>query len=473
MVINMPEKNMIPSINYNSSDWNIGLYFQDITVHKTWENMIYGIPDGTKIIFDIKGREQSTHNEVYSAEIEMTNNVDPESNPDGDVKGYYTIDGGTPRPVALDVVENDAEHTVIWNLSDNDRLYLRAENENGVIDYDIREKTMKHHGQDASEYYNVFEGDDIDAVTKNRIHNITNNQILGSITITKETAGNEALQNAEFSIYQVYEKGTPDSVDYYGSKSGVGDTLTETNRYRVEKTKLYNKVRIGDEYALETLNLLGMYNAKTNTLTITNGTLSEEVIVHKEGSYYYYNTSGTLNFSYEKIIGIADDYYNLVRSQVIDENDLYHYSNGKTYPVRRRSIGDIRQFYITVTVDPTKYEKTAIVQFDNLPLYNSEGKRIYYTVRETNEPDGYISLGNFKALTGVDLYNGGPVAQHDFSYLVVNNKQIELPLTGSNTLALIVIAGTVLITIGALSIFLALYRKKNGRMPGILLRLLK
>ena len=473
MVINMPEKNMIPSINYNSSDWNIGLYFQDITVHKTWENMIYGIPDGTKIIFDIKGREQSTHNEVYSAEIEMTNNVDPESNPDGDVKGYYTIDGGTPRPVALDVVKNDAEHTVIWNLSDNDRLYLRAENENGVIDYDIREKTMKHHGQDASEYYNVFEDDDIDAVTKNRIHNITNNQILGSITITKETAGNEALQNAEFSIYQVYEKGTPDSVDYYGSKSGVGDTLTETNRYRVEKTKLYNKVRIGDEHALETLMHLGMYNAKTNTLTITNGTLSEEVIVHKEDSYYYYNTSGTLNFSYEKIIGTADDYNRLVSSQVIDENDLYHYSNGKTYPVRRRRIGGIRQFYITVTVDPTKYEKTAIVQFDNLPLYNSKGKRIYYTVRETNEPDGYISLGNFKALTGVDLYNGGPEAQHDFSYLVVNNKQIELPLTGSNTLALIVIAGTVLITIGALSIFLALYRKKNGRMPEILLRLLK
>ena len=47
------------------------------------------------------------------------------------------------------------------------------------------------------------------------------------------------------------------------------------------------------------------------------------------------------------------------------------------------------------------------------------------------------------------------------------------PLLGTETLALIVIAGTVLITIGALSIFLALYRKKNGRMPGILLRLLK
>ena len=229
-------------------------------------------------------------------------------------------------------------------------------------------------------------------------------------------------------------------MNYYGSKSGVGDTLTETNRYRVEKTKLYNKVRIGDEHALETLMHLGMYNAKTNTLTITNGTLSEEVIVHKEDSYYYYNTSGTLNFSYEKIIGTADDYNRLVSSQVIDENDLYHYSNGKTYPVRRRRIGGIRQFYITVTVDPTKYEKTAIVQFDNLPLYNN---------------------------------NGGPEAQHDFSYLVVNNKQIELPLTGSNTLALIVIAGTVLITIGALSIFLALYRKKNGRMPEILLRLLK
>ena len=262
-------------------------------------------------------------------------------------------------------------------------------------------------------------------------------------------------------------------MDYYGSKSGVGDTLTETNRYRVEKTKLYNKVRIGDEHALETLMHLGMYNAKTNTLTITNGTLSEEVIVHKEGSYYYYNTSGTLNFSYEKIIGTADDYNRLVSSQVIDENDLYHYSNGKTYPVLRRRIGDIRQYYITVTVDPTKYEKTAIVQFDNLPLYNIEGERIYYTVRETNEPDGYISLGNFKALTGVDLYNGGPAAQHDFSYLVVNNKQIELPLTGSNTLALIVIAGTVLITLGALSIFIVLYRKKNGRMPGILQRLLE
>ena len=472
MVINMPEKNMIPSINYNSSDWNIGLYFQDITVHKTWENMIYGIPDGTKIIIDIKGREQSTQEPVYSANIEMTNS-------DGDVKGYYTIDGGTPRSVALDldVEENDKEHTVIWNLSDKNRLYLRAENKNGVIDYAISERKMEHYGQDASEYYNVFEDDDIDAVTKNRIHNITNNQILGSITITKETAGNEALQNAEFSIYQVNKKGTPGSVDYYGSKSGVGvgvgDTLTAANRYMVEKTKLYNKVRIGDEHALNTLKQLGMYNAKTNTLTITNGTLSEEVIVHKEGSYYYYNTSGTLNFSYEKIIGTVDDYYSLVSSQVIDENDLYHYSNGKTYPVLRRRIGDIRQYYITVTVDPTKYEKTAIVQFDNLPLYNIEGERIYYTVRETNEPDGYISLGNFKALTGVDLYNGGPAAQHDFSYLVVNNKQIELPLTGSNTLALIVITGTVLITLGALSIFIVLYRKKNGRMPGILQRLLE
>ena len=479
MVINMPEKNMIPSINYNSSDWNIGLYFQDITVHKTWENMIYGIPDGTKIIIDIKGTDQSTHNDVYSAKLEMTNKVDPDSNSDGDVKGYYTIDGGEPRPVDLDVEENDKEHTVIWNLSDKNRLYLRAENKNGAIEYDIREEKIEYYNQDegkyynASEYYNVFEDDDIDAVTKNRIHNITNNQILGSITITKETAGNEALQNAEFSIYQVNQKGTPASVDYYGSKSGVGVTLDDKNPYRVEKTKLYNKVRIGNESALETLKQLGMYNAKTNTLTITNGTLSEEVIVHKEGSYYYYNTSGTLNFSYEKIIGTADDYYSLVSSQVIDENDLYHYSNGKTYPVLRRRIGDIRQYYITVTVDPTKYEKTAIVQFDNLPLYNIEGKRIYYTVRETKEPDGYISLGNFKALTGVDLYNGGPAAQHDFSYLVVNNKQIELPLTGSNTLALIVIAGTVLITIGALSIFLTLYRKKNGRMPGILLRLLK
>ena len=216
-----------------------------------------------------------------------------------------------------------------------------------------------------------------------------------------------------------------------------------------------------------------MYNAETNILTITSGTRTEEAIVHKEADYYYYNTSGTLNFSYEVIIGIANDYNNLVSSHVIDENDLYHYSNGKTYPVLRRRIGDVRQYYITVTVDPTKYEKTAIVQFDNLPLYNSRGERIYYTVRETKEPDGYISLGNFKSLTGVDLYNGGPDAQHDFSYLVVNNKQIELPLTGSNTLALIVIVGTVLMTLGALSLFLALYRKKNGRMPGILLKLLK
>ena len=274
MVINMPEKNMIPSINYNSSDWNIGLYFQDITVHKTWENMIYGIPDGTKIIIDIKGREQSTQKPVYSANIEMTNS-------DGDVKGYYTIDGGTPRSVALYVEENDKEHTVIWNLSDKNRLYLRAENKNGVIDYAISEIKMEHYGQetqDASVYYNVFEDDDIDAVTKNRIHNITNNQILGSITITKETAGNEALQNAEFSIYQVYANGANDPAEYYGSKSGVGVTLDDKNPYRVEKTKLYNKVRIGNKSALETLEHLGMYNAKTNTLTITNGTLSEEVI---------------------------------------------------------------------------------------------------------------------------------------------------------------------------------------------------
>ena len=117
MVINMPEKNMVPNINYNSSDWNIGLYFQDINVHKTWGNMIYGIPYGTKIIFDIEGTEQSTHKGVYSAKIEMTNNVDQESNPDGEVKGYYTVKGETPRPVALDIVENAADHSVTWNLS--------------------------------------------------------------------------------------------------------------------------------------------------------------------------------------------------------------------------------------------------------------------------------------------------------------------------------------------------------------------
>ena len=478
MVINMPEKNMVPTSNYISTDWNLGLYFQDITVHKTWENMIYGIPSETTIVFDIEGKEQGSGNVVYGAEISMTNHVDPVTNPDGEVKGYFTEDGGTAEPVNLTIVNNDADHTVIWDISDDDRIFLRGENENGGIDYTIREIRTEHYGRNVSEFYNINENDDIDDVTKNRIHNITNSQILGSITIMKQTGGDEALEGAEFSLYQVYTKGTPDSVDYYGSKEGVGVTLTDANRYAAGSTTRYYKVRIGNQAVLDLLKDLGMYNSESNILTITRTDGTEEQIVHKEISdgttYYYYNTTVTESFSYEMILGGIDEYNNLINvDHLIDSNDMYYHSNGKTYPVLRRRVDGVREFYITVSVQPSDFEKVAVVEFENLPLYNLNGDPIYYTVRETKEPNGYVSLGNFKSLTGLDLYNGGYNATHDFSFAVVNNKEIELPLSGENPLFVIIMIGTILTVLGSVSFVLLRHKKKHGQLPIVLVRFLE
>ena len=224
---------------------------------------------------------------------------------------------------------------------------------------------------------------------------------------------------------------------------------------------------------MDVLSALGMYDKKSHILHITRSDGTEEAIVHAELSggktYYYYNTQNTKPFTYEMILGNTDDYNRLVNDDhLIDDNDMYRHTNGNKYAVLRRRIGDVREYYINVNVEPSAYDSIAIVEFANLPLYNLNGDAVYYTVRETKEPDGYISLGNFKSLTGLDLYNGGASEVHDFSFLVTNNKKIELPLSGDNRSALMIMFGSMMITLGSIYLFLVLYKKKKGHFPAVL-----
>lgn len=462
----LPDKTKIPTPQYTSPDWNLGLYYDDITVKKQWDNMIYGIPDHTTIVFDITGKEKSSEKTVYNALLEISNNS-------GEVKAMYTEKGQTPVEKRLTLTEDTDKHIVRWDIAEDDRIYLPSENAHGEINYLFKETKLEANGKDVSEFYHIFEKDTVDAVTQKRICQVINSQILGSVTILKRDAANAPLENAEFSIYQTAQKKDAADSTFYGAKQGVGTDYTDSNLYSVQSTQLYYKVILGDKTVLAALEHLGMYNAKTNLLSIEYGENSiEDVKVHKElyegTTRYYYYTVNENQFTYELIFGGSEEYHSLVDRGIIDENDKYHHSNGFVYSVYRRRVDGEREYYVKVTVDPNNFDKTAIAEFLNLPLYSREGSPIYYTVRETCEPDGYIALADFNLLTGMDLYDGtvdtAGNAVHDFCFEVENTKQMQLPVTGEHGMDITIMFGAVLVTLGGTYLlwFVLYKRKKKG-----------
>ena len=136
--------------------------------------------------------------------------------------------------------------------------------------------------------------------------------------------------------------------------------------------------------------------------------------------------------------------------------------NGTQYSVSNRLKSEgVREYYVTLPVSSAGAEINSVVQFSNLPLYDKDGQRIYYTVRETKPPKGYLALGDFNLLTGVDLYNNSISAVHDFSFDVENTKQMDLPLTGGNPMGIMVVVGTMLTMLGSCWIIWLINRRKK------------
>ncbi len=462
----MPEKDKVPTVNYSSPNWNLGLYYQDLTVEKKWDNMIYGISEGTTIEIAVCGIETASKETVYNGLLRITN-------VSGEIRGYYIENGDESAAVEkkLSISENAAQHTYHWNTAPDDRIYLQTENRNGTIDYSVEEITLKANNADISRYYNVFESDNTDPVNAKRVHSIINSQILGSVTLTKYSTNGEPLEGAEFSLYQVAEPKANDDTRFYGSKNGVGDTLTES--YQTKSTTLYTKVFIGDDTNLNRFKELEMYNEKTNELSVRSGNQTVKYIIHTEHSdnrkRYYYYTTDNITFNYELIIGNKERYDDLCQSGVIDVNDKYH-QDGFEYSVLRRRINGEREYYVVVTVDPKKFNKVALIEFLHLPLYDTQGHAIYYTIRETKEPDGYVSLADFNMLTGMNLFDGLKNDQdnyiHDLCFEVENTKAMELPVTGGSNFTTTIAFGTMLICLGVACIaLLKIMQKRKRREP--------
>ena len=459
----LPEKDNIPTVNYSSPNWNLGLYYYDLTVSKTWSNMIYGINENSTIEISVTGNELATNDRVYEGLLRMTNS-------DGEVKAYYIENGRENEAVekTLVLTESPDEHIYKWAVAPDDRIYLQAENAHGVIDYSLKEVTIKANGQDIGRYYNVYENDNTDPITQKRSFEVNNNQILGSVTILKYSSSREALSGAEFSIYQVDTPKDENDTAFYGSKHGVGDTLTES--YRTLSTKLYTKVYIGSEMNLLRLGELEMYDSRTKELTVES---SGRVYIYKihteqgdEGPRYYYYTENNVSFSYELIIGGVEQYEEMCESGVIDVNDKYH-QDGFLYSVLRRRVNGEREYYVVITVNPASFKKVAMVEFRYLPLYDTQGRAIYYTVRETKEPDGYASLADFNMLTGMNLFDGLKNSSdeyvRDLCFEVENIKTMKLPVSGGAGLTTIVIIGTMIICLGSFCLFLLYTAKKRKR----------
>lgn len=306
-------------------------------------------------------------------------------------------------------------------------------------------------------------------MTRRVVHSVRNNQILGSVTITKYSNSQEPLQGAEFSIYQVSQPKDPDDHSYYGSKNGVGTTLTKS--YQTKETIMYSKVILGEAPHLALLEDLGIYNKKTNEITVTSGNNTVMYKVHHEntdsGDRYYYYTADNVTFSYEMIIGGAEEYNEMKDQGLIDVNDKYHHADGFEYTVLRRRVNNEREYYVVITVDPAKFGKVALLEFLYLPLYDTQGQAIYYTVRETKEPRGYVSLADFNMLTGMNLFdgmtNGDGDYVHDLCFEVQNTKQMELPETGGSSLSMTVTLGALLMTLGGACLFGIILKKKKKK----------
>ena len=463
--ITMPSKAQIPTVLYSSPNWNLGLYYTDLTIEKQWENMVYGVPDNTEIKFEVVGMGKTQENEdkeVYKATLTMLNQEDK-------VTGSYVVE--TPSGTGevsknIEVISNPETNLYNWNLSDNNRLYLQARNAYGDIDYSVEETQIRiigENGKDVTDFYNRYSQNIVDDVTKKRTYSAVNSQIMGSVTIVKKTGGGDALEDAEFSIYQITDT-TKEEEKFYGAQEGISYPEPEClpkyygkSSYGEQiKTKKYYKVILGDEDNLKALTKAGIYNENTNKLSAKNsdGTIVEYQ-VHKEKIYeeqtneeqtrFYYYTTDTTQFEYELIIGGEEDYNNAVNNSVIDKNDKFE-NNGVKYSVLNRIKNGAKEYYVKISVKPEDFSKVAIVEFVNLPFFNDEGKPVYYTVRETGVPKGFLALADFNQLTELDLFNGGINKDHDFCFEVENTRQMELPVTGGSGMSTTVIIGMIIFT---------------------------
>ncbi len=328
---------------------------------------------------------------------------------------------------------------------------------------------MKLGGADVKEYYNIFEDDSTDEINLRRTFSAVNSQILGSVTIVKKTGGGDPLKDAQFDIYQTQSKKSDTDDSFYTSREGVGTTLTDS--YSTKTSQYYYKVLLGPQVILDELKKLGMYNEKTKLLTVDYGSGTiQSYKVHKENSggetIYYYFTQNASQYSFEYIIGDASHYSNMIAAGLINDNDKYLLC-GQQYSVLRRKVNDEREYYVVITIQPQIFERVALVEFKDLPLFNNDGEPIYYSVRETKPPQGFISLGDFNALTGMDLYSGyqdaGGNPVRDLSFEVENTRQMTLPVTGGSSLSLTAMIGSALMTLGGIYLVWVIFQKKRKK----------
>ena len=450
--ITLPEKTKIPGAIYNSPNWNLGLYYIDFTVHKRWGNMkslddIVDVVEGTSIKFEIEGREESSGTLVYSATLNL------EKTADGIVSTFSK--GGD-----LTVSESSDGDAFEWSFGEDTGIYLQGRNRNGVIKYTFNETDVRVNNVDIAEYYTMIDDAFTDEVTKEVTLPAKNDRILGSVTINKTTGGGDILEGAEFSIYQVRTKRDPDDHTFYYYNSSVGTAPLDVP-FGTRVTQKQYKVILGGQDVLSELTRSGLYVLNDNV--INSG--EEKYIVHKEqlnGSvqYYYYTETNT-PFKYEYLIGNIDRFEALKASGTISLNNRITIAE-RDYAVLNRPDSDgITEYYAKITLTPSNYSQESIAEFPNLPLVDENGDRIYYTVRETQVPEGFYSLADFNLLTGMDLFNGGATQPHDFMFEIENTRSMELPVTGGSGMRMIVIIGTILVTLGSAAIVFVLNRRRS------------
>ncbi len=474
-LITLPNKDEIEYNTYTSPNWNLGLYYIDMSLQKEWSNMYGGVPIGTTISFGVYGKVGDT--EVYKGNCNMTQT-------ESGVSASYTDNAGGEELTNLTIEFIDEKPIYRWKLTPD--LILPAENADGKIEYTLVESdVLDKNANSVKEYYNVEMNQEFDKMTCVFKNEILNSQKVGSITVFKKTGSDDALNGAEFSVFIDEENVNINSLDgaYYKSEKEGTSKSTGADKNRlgtaIKKgtTVLSYKMDIGNAAEFETLKAAGLYDERNNLLTVGDS----QFLVHKENlntggenkvNYYYlaYTEPESL---YKYVVGDAEA---LAKENYNSETGLIVGNNGISYILYEETVDGKVQYYYYTTRKPYGYSgivksatQVSVVEFTGLELYDDEGNPIYYTVRETKVPNGYISLGNFNILTGIDLFKGYPVYDsyntvidytRDVCFEVENTVQMKLPVTGGGGFSIIVIIGTMMIMLGGCFIFIMYRRKK-------------
>ncbi len=282
-------------------------------------------------------------------------------------------------------------------------LALQAETEKGKIEYNVNEISIKDaDGQDVSSYFDILPVEKTVDKTSGRTIYTAVNEQLLGSVTIRKKANSG--ENLEGAEFSLYQTFHKLEDDaFYAADEGVGTEYQQA--YKTVTTSLQYKIMLGSDVS----NLDG-YDEKSNRLTVDG----RDYIVHKEHTgdditYYYY-------------------------TDIVPEN-----------------------------TDNVQQEAVAV--FENLPLYGSSGK-LYYTMRETKVPTGYLSLADFKSLTCMDLKDGYG-STRDICFVVENSKMMKLPVTGGSGMSTVVILGTVMILLGGIYILLMAYKRKMAKADNL------